>query len=80
GKAIFGAWHLEGIRMHQSPKTRPVNPKTKSALHLVCLTQPLSPGATHFWRIVHRIGFAKWCRFSIPKCIAPEYESTVRLV
>jgi hypothetical protein len=33
-QAIVGARHLEGIRMHQSRKSRTVNPKTKSALHL----------------------------------------------
>jgi hypothetical protein len=33
-QVIVGARHLEGIRMYQSRKSRTVNPKTKSALHL----------------------------------------------
>ncbi|PKO09782.1 MAG: hypothetical protein CVU40_07805 [Chloroflexi bacterium HGW-Chloroflexi-2] len=28
-------------------------------------------GATHFWGIIYRIGFAGWWRFLILKCIAP---------
>jgi hypothetical protein len=34
-------------------------------------------GATHFCRTFHRINFAKWCRFLILKCIAPNSPSAM---
>jgi hypothetical protein len=37
-----------------------------SKLYLYCIQ-----GATHFWGIIYRIGFAGWWRFLILKCIAP---------
>jgi len=46
-QAMVGARRLEGIRMHPSRKSRLIDPKTRSALHLGSLPRRFSPGASH---------------------------------